>query len=188
MSKPIILYDACVLYPAPLRDILMHLALTGLFQAKWTDQIHEEWIKNVLKNRPDLTKKQLNRTRNLMNLHARDALIAGYEHLIPKLSLPDMNDCHVLAAAIHGSVSKILTYNIKDFPEKALKPYRISVQHPDEFLFSLLTHESDTVCNALKRLRLGLKNPPLSVTEYLLVLTTQGLSKTASELNRLKCL
>ena len=36
------LYDACVLYPAPLRDLLMHLALTDLFRARWTDQIHDE--------------------------------------------------------------------------------------------------------------------------------------------------
>lgn len=49
------LYDACVLYPAPLRDFLVQLALTDLFRAKWTDQIHEEWIRNVLKNRQDLT-------------------------------------------------------------------------------------------------------------------------------------
>jgi hypothetical protein len=38
------LFDACVLYPAPLRDLLMHLAVTDLFRAKWTDQIHDEWI------------------------------------------------------------------------------------------------------------------------------------------------
>jgi hypothetical protein len=28
------LYDACVLYPAPLRDLLMQLALTDLFRVK----------------------------------------------------------------------------------------------------------------------------------------------------------
>lgn len=33
------LYDACVLYPAPLRDLLMGLAGTGLFRARWTDAI-----------------------------------------------------------------------------------------------------------------------------------------------------
>jgi hypothetical protein len=55
VSQLIVVYDACVLYPAPLRDLLMWLALSGLFQAKWTEQIHHEWISNVLKNRPDLT-------------------------------------------------------------------------------------------------------------------------------------
>jgi hypothetical protein len=46
-------YDACVLYPAPLRDLLMELALTDLFRARWSEEIHKEWIRNVLKNRPD---------------------------------------------------------------------------------------------------------------------------------------
>ena len=48
----IVLYDACVLYPAPLRDLLVRLALTDLFQARWTDAIHEEWVRNVLADRP----------------------------------------------------------------------------------------------------------------------------------------
>jgi hypothetical protein len=48
------IFDACVLYPAPLRDLLMHLALMDLFRAKWTEAIHAEWIRSVLKNRPDL--------------------------------------------------------------------------------------------------------------------------------------
>jgi hypothetical protein len=56
------LYDACVLYPAPLRDLLMQLALTDLFRARWTDQIHDEWIRSVLKNRPDLTLEKLTKT------------------------------------------------------------------------------------------------------------------------------
>jgi hypothetical protein len=64
----IALYDACVLYPAPLRDLLMHMALTDLYRAKWTNAIHEEWIRNVLANRPDLTRQQLERTCELMNL------------------------------------------------------------------------------------------------------------------------
>jgi len=59
----IALYDACVLYPAPLRDLLMHLALTDLFQARWTNAIHEEWMRSVLENRPDLRREQLERLR-----------------------------------------------------------------------------------------------------------------------------
>ena len=75
MSKLIVVYDACVLYPAPLRDFLMWLALTDLFQAKWTEKIHQEWITNILKNRPDLTLAQLNRTKALINIHVKDALV-----------------------------------------------------------------------------------------------------------------
>ena len=49
------MYDACVLYLAPLRDFLIWLGLSGLFRARWSEQIHDEWKRNLLKNRPDLT-------------------------------------------------------------------------------------------------------------------------------------
>jgi hypothetical protein len=62
-----VIYDACVLYRAPLRDLLMRLALTDLYRARWSDQIHDEWISAVLRNRPDLSRQQLERTRSLMN-------------------------------------------------------------------------------------------------------------------------
>ena len=103
------LYDACTLYPAPLRDLLMHLALTDLFRARWSDQIHDEWISSVLEDRPDLRREQLERTRELMNAHVRDGLVTGYEDLIDGLTLPDPEDRHVLAAAIRGSASVIGT-------------------------------------------------------------------------------
>jgi hypothetical protein len=66
-------YDANVLYPAELRNFLMHLAMTGLFRAKWSVEVHEEWMKKLLLNRPDLSRVQLRRTRDLMDKHALDA-------------------------------------------------------------------------------------------------------------------
>ena len=74
MAAFIAFYDANVLYPAELRNFLMHLALTGIFRAKWSDAVHEEWISNLLKNRPDLTRQKLERTRQLMDRAALDAL------------------------------------------------------------------------------------------------------------------
>jgi len=89
--------DASVLYPAPLRDLLLELAVADLYRAKWSDAVHEEWIRSVLRDRPDLTRAQLERTCDLMNLHARDALVSDFEDLIDVLKLPDPDDCHVLA-------------------------------------------------------------------------------------------
>ncbi|WP_414566379.1 MULTISPECIES: hypothetical protein [unclassified Anabaena] len=85
MSKLTVIYDACVLYPAPVRDFLMWLALTDTFKTRWTDEIHEEWIRNVLKELSDLTITQLTRTKNLMNTHVRDCLMTDYQELIPNL-------------------------------------------------------------------------------------------------------
>ena len=162
-----VLVDACVLYPAPLRDLIMHLALADLFRAKWTEEIHAEWIRGVLANRTDLTHEQLNRTRDLMNTHVRDCLVTGYEPLIGGLSLPDPDDRHVLAAAIRSQADLILTFNLKDFPAKNLTPFGIEAQHPDNFLLNQLDLDQPRVLAAVKRQRESLKNPPKKSLEFL---------------------
>lgn len=182
MPKIVVIYDACVLYPAPLRDLLMHLALTGLYQAKWTNEIHDEWIRNVLNNRKDLKRSQLERTCELMNQYTLDCLVEGYAQLIPLLKLPDLNDRHVLAAAIKASASIILTYNLKDFPQKSLSKYNIIAQHPDIFITQLIDIRPDMVCSAIKRLRTSLKNPPMNVENYLEVLEKQSLPNLVKHL------
>jgi hypothetical protein len=88
-----------VLYPAPLRDFLIRLGLSGRFRARWSAQIHDEWKRNLLLNRDDLTAEQLNRTSALMDRAIPDALVTGHEELIAGLTLPDVDDRHVLAAA-----------------------------------------------------------------------------------------
>jgi hypothetical protein len=127
----------------------MHVAVTDLFRAKWTDAIHEEWITGVLKARPDLTREQLHRTRDLMNSHVRDCLVAGYESLIPALTLSDPDDRHVLAAAIRAGAYLIVTFNLKDFPAEALALFGIEAQHPHEFLNHQLDRAVNIVCAAV---------------------------------------
>lgn len=116
MAQFIVIYDSCVLYPAPLRDLFMRLALTDLYHAKWTQEIHNEWMRNLLKNRPDLTAERLESVRAKMDLNVRDGLVEGYEELIDGIKLPDPNDRHVLAAAIKANAQTIVTYNLSDFP------------------------------------------------------------------------
>ena len=162
----------------------MYLALTDLYRAKWTNAIHDEWIRNVLARRTDLTQDQLERTKKLMNENVRDCLVENYEQLIPALTLPDPNDRHVLAAAIRSSASVIVTFNLKDFPEKNLKKYGIEAQHPDNFIMHLLDLSSDSVCNAIRTLRSGLKKPPLTANEYLQSLQRQSLPMTVEALHK----
>ena len=123
MANFVALFDACVLSPASVRDLLLRLALTDLFRARWTDRIHDEWIGGVLKRRRDLSKAQLERARDLMNQAVPDCLVTAYESLIDGLHLPDPDDRHVLAAAIRCQAGVIVTYNLKHFPEDALAPY-----------------------------------------------------------------
>jgi len=180
MTRFTVVYDACVLYPAPLRDFLMQLALTDLCQAKWSDAIHDEWTRNVLADRPDLKSEQLQRTRDLMNSHVRDALVTGYEFLIPALSLPDVDDRHVLAAAIRGQASGIVTFNLQDFPTEELAKYDIEAIHPDEFIADLYDIDAAKVLQAAAAHRRRLNNPEKTVEEYLDTLLKQGLPQTVN--------
>jgi hypothetical protein len=182
MTRFTALYDACVLYPAPLRDLLMRVALTDLFRARWTDRIHDEWVNNLLQDRPDLNRDQLERTRELMNAHVRDSLVTGYEGLVEGLDLPDPDDRHVLAAAIRTRASVIVTFNVGDFPEAVLDPLGIEAQHPDEFLTHLLDLAPGAVWAAVKRQRAALKNPPKTVEELLTTLQQQQLPRTVARL------
>ena len=170
-----VIYDANVLYPAPLRDLLMWVALQDVVLARWTDEIHDEWMRNVLQNRPDLKLKQLQRTRDLMNAHVRDCLVTGYQDLISGLKLPDENDRHILAAAIKAGASVIVTYNLDDFPKEALAPYGIDAQHPDDFLVFQLDLNKAAICNAVRQQRQTLKNPPMSISELLDTFASQRL-------------
>jgi predicted nucleic acid-binding protein len=177
------IYDANVLYPAPLRDFLMHLALSGVYRARWSAQIHEEWKRNLLLNRPEFTRDQLDRTSALMDSAVPDALVTDYEPILEGLELPDVDDRHVLAAAIKCNASVIVTFNLKDFPKGALEPFDIEPLHPDDFIADLWDLDQAAVVEAAQRQRASLKNPPHSAREYLDKLLQQKLPETVKLLS-----
>ena len=178
MPDGAVIYDACVLYPAPLRDTLMSLAVTRLFRAHWTDAIHGEWIKNLHESRPDISLEQLDRTRRVMDRAVPDALVSGYDRLIPVLNLPDSDDRHVLAAAIHAGAKQIITFNLKDFPRSILSNYGIEATSPDDFASQLTLDHPNEVLAALRSQRSRLTRPTQSSEEFLTTLARQGLPKT----------
>lgn len=182
MASFVALFDACVLYPASIRDLLLRLACTNLFRARWTDRIHEEWIGAVLRNRPDLNRSQLERTRVLMNQAVPDCLVSSYDELIDGLSLPDAHDRHVLAAAIRCQAGVIVTYNLRHFPAEVLSSYGIDVQHPDEFVSHLFDLDPGHVCAAIRDQRSSLLNPPMSAAELLNEFLARELVETVSHL------
>lgn len=178
----VVLYDACVLYPAPLRDLLLHLACTGLFRARWTERIHDEWIRNVLANRRDLKPEQLQRTRELMDQAVPDCMVTRYEDLEAQLVLPDADDRHVLAAAIVGRADVIVTFNLKDFPAEVLASKGIEAQHPDDFVRHLIDLHAGAVVSAVRAQRDMLKHPPRSARELLDTFLQQQLPTTVAAL------
>jgi hypothetical protein len=175
-------YDACVLYPAPLRDFLMWLGLSGRFRARWSAEIHDEWKRNLLRNRPDLTAAQLDRTSDRMDHAIPDARVTGHEALVAGLTLPDPDDRHVLAAAIRCHAHVIVTFNDRDFPSSVLESFGIEAQHPDVFVENLFDLDQAAVIVAAQRQRQHLKSPPMDVDRFLDVLLRQGLTRTVKGL------
>ncbi len=182
MSQYTALLDANIFYPAPLRDLFLQLAVTDLFQARWTADIHREWIEALLRNQPNRDRARLERTREMMDKATRDCLITGYEPLIPSLSLPDPDDRHVLAAAVAGNCNVIVTWNLMDFPDEALRPFGIETQSPDAFLSHQISLSPDIFCAAVSKVRQRLQKPPYTTAQYLTILTNQRLVATVAEL------
>ena len=174
--------DACVLYPAPLRDMLLSLASAGLFHARWTPDIEGEWTRNLLANRPDLNLKQLQTTQERMIAAIPDCMVTHYEPLIAGLSLPDPDDRHVLAAAIAGHADAIVTVNLKDFPAAILATYSLEAQHPDDFVMNQLELREYEALAAIKRMRARLRNPPRTPEEFIDTLQQSGLVQSARRL------
>lgn len=183
MSSFTAVLDACVLYPAPLRDLLVSLAAAGLYRAKWSQRIHDEWTRNLLENRPDLKLEQLQATCLKMNVAVADSLVIGYEDLIKSLQLPDPDDRHVLAVAIRSDADVIITFNQSDFDKAELAKYDIYTEHPDEFVSNMITLYTPLVVSAVREMRARLRNPPKTVDDFLKTLHQQGLPQTVNRLS-----
>ena len=182
MQSYSVILDANVLYSATLRDSLMWLSQTDLFKARWTNDIHHEWI-TALANR-GYERTKLEQVRDLMDQKALDAKVTGYETLIPTLTLPDPDDRHVLAAAIRSNADAIVTFNLKDFPQETLTPYDIEVIHPDDFIIYQIEFSPERTCDAFKRQRITKYRPPIEVEDMLHQLRRCGLPQTAQALER----
>jgi len=177
--------DASVLYPVSLRNLLMRLTLTGLYQARWSAHVHDEWIRSVLRDHPHIPPARLQDLRAAMDERAEDSLVTGYEPLIESLDLPDRDDRHVLAAAIVAGADVIVTCNLRDFPDAAITPYNVTAQHPDEFVNGMIDRAPAAVADAVRRQQSSLVNPPVTMPELLALFDRLGLPKTAAGLRDL---
>ncbi len=167
--------DACVLHSAPVRDLLLRLAVSGVYRARWTDRILDECFESIHRVRPDLAPERLARTRDLINRAVPDSRVSGFERLVKGLSLPDPDDRHVLAAAIRARADIIVTFNVADFPKGELSRFGVEARHPDGFLIALLDVHPDAVCVAVREQAASLRSPPVSVEQLLATLHECGL-------------
>ncbi|MBB5235554.1 PIN domain-containing protein [Deinococcus budaensis] len=174
--------DANVLYPSLLRDLLIRLAGADLVELRWSDEVQNEWIRNLLEHRPDLSPAALERTRQRMEGAVSGARVTGYEPRVPTLSLPDPEDRHVLAAAITGEATHLLTFNLRDFPVSILQPYGITPVHPDAALLAWLQEWPHEVVAVVRRLSTALQRPPMSPQAVADGLVTLSLPVSAERL------
>lgn len=178
------LLDANVLYSSFTRDLLLSLFAEKLYEAKWTDEINDEWVRHLLANRSEIKPDSLKRTIGLMNGIRPNPLVGDYKHLIEKLELPDKDDRHVLAAAIASGCKKILTWNLKDFPERFLNEFGIAAENPDRFLAALINDNPAPVVAVFRSVRLRQKKPPMEIAAFFQRLQKNNLTQTIAALAR----
>lgn len=170
--------DANVLYPQLLRDTLLSLAVARLYHARWSATIHDEWTRNLAKDRPELAAR-LPAVVERMNASVPDCLVTNYEKLANSIELPDPDDRHVVAAAIVGHADAIVTFNTKNFPQAVLQPYGMEVQHPDEFVMNQLQLQKIPALSAIKKMRARWTNPERPAEELIAAFEKRGLPLTA---------
>ncbi len=174
-----IVLDANVLYPAPIRDLLLNIADMEIYSPKWSAIIQEEWVRNLLGKRPDISRNRILRTVKLMDESFPEANVTEFEELIGELNLPDPDDRHVLAVAIKSEADAIVTFNRKDFPKNYLKTFNIVIYSPNEFL-EVLHDLSPTLINqAFSNQLASLKNPPKTKTELIETLENCNIKSAA---------
>jgi predicted nucleic acid-binding protein len=130
-----VVFDACVLVPMPLCDTLLRCAEEpALFRLAWSNQTLEE-VEHTLAAKLGYTEAQASRRVQAMREAFPEAVVNFPKSLIHSCEgIPDPDDRHVVAAAIHCHSHAIITANLKHFPKDCLGAHDILVQSPDDFL------------------------------------------------------
>lgn len=182
-----VLVDANVFFGARLRSLVLTLAQTKMFRARWTERIHDEWMRNVAEKQ-NLSIEKLARTKALMDAAVLNCLVSGYEQLETSFTLPDPDDRHVVAAAVKTRADLILTFNRKDFPADVLEPLGLVTQHPDDFLQDMFGISAELFIEAVREDFRHYLAPPPSFDEYIASLARSGIPKTAALIDELRVL
>jgi predicted nucleic acid-binding protein len=175
----VVVLDANVLYPFRMRDVLFTFAQQGLFRARFTKDIIDEWTRSLIENKPEL-EASVRQQADAVSEAFEECFVEGYAPLIEGLHLPDNDDRHVLAAAIKCSAQIIVTENRRDFPAEILDQYEIEALGAYDALantFDLFPMEG---ARALRTVRMRYDNPPFTPSEFLLDLTKCGMPKLAA--------
>lgn len=180
MRFPVFL-DTSAIFGGALNDLLLTLAEQGMFRPLWSAGVLDE-LQRTLPRR-GIPADAIDHRIAMMRAAFPDAQVTGYEDLIETMSC-DEGDRHILAAAVRANVELIVTFNLRHFPAAALDPYDIEARHPDDFLLDQLELREDIVLNALRSVLSSYENPPMTVDEYLDLLTRAGIPRFAKRARR----
>ncbi len=181
-------FDANVFFGARLRSLIVELAQSGQFRARWSEDIHREWMGAVARKRPDIEPAALARVKAEMNAAIPGCVTRGYEDLVETLTLPDPADRHVVAAAIVAQASVIVTFNEADFPAEVLAPFGMHTRHPDEFILDVESLDSALFLEAVSFDIGHYRNPPVSLADYCAALRKAGVPQTADLIEQISIL
>lgn len=135
-----VVLDACVLYPTGLRGLLLDVAASGYFTPLWSDRIIEEWRRAAIRQDSDagveIALMQADWPDQSVDISAIDQ---------DAFWLPDPDDRHVLAAAVAGRATELVTANLRDFPTRVMSDHAVIVRHPDSFLLEFAQQEATTM-------------------------------------------
>lgn len=175
--------DTNVFYPLWIRDLLLWFAYHDLYIPKWSKHIFDEWVAAMI--RKGVSQDEALIRTLIVNEAFPDALVKNYESLINTLTLPDIKDRHVLAAAIKTNANLIVTNNLKHFPREYLAGFSISVMDADEFFTFIIDMNQKISIKAFRDLVLNKKNPPLDNIQVLDIFRKNGLINTADYIHTL---
>ncbi|MDA0564068.1 PIN domain-containing protein [Streptomonospora sp. S1-112] len=180
MAYPAFL-DTCVLYPAYLSDTLLRLAEAETYRPLWSEHVLAELRRNLVGR--GLPTGPVDRRIRQMAGAFPDALVTGYEALIDGME-NDRKDRHVLAAAVRANAEVVVTFNLKDFPDTALKPYDILAVSPDDFLLDQLDLYPGLTLGVLEGQAASYRREPTTVAGVLALLERSGVPQFAAEVRR----
>lgn len=143
--------DACVLFPPLVRRLLLDTAAAGRFVPLWSDRVLEEWrISAGAKQGPDAWVR-IAAARAAMAEVFPDASARADPEVEAGLVLPDPADAHVLAAAAAGQANILVTFNLRDFPNRTMARFGIALRHPDGFLWEMFSQAPETLAPLIER-------------------------------------
>ena len=180
MTFPALL-DTCVLYPAYLCDTLLRLAEADAYRPLWSTHILDELRRNLIN--AGIPADRVDRRITRMSQSFPDATVTGYESLIDVMA-NDPKDRHVLASAVRANAEVIVTFNIRDFPDPALKPYDVVAVHPDDFLLDQLDLYPGLTIEVLEQQASSYRREPTTIAGLLPLLERTGLRHFTAEVRR----